>query len=171
MRFKVSLRSGEVVFPIQKKLYPLEIIQGAAYVLTDRAYAYVEEKRGLGIYELTLRSRKKATKEGLEALAGDFLNEVLNQALRQRLLADNRSVMEHIISRAMVSARRNDEDPVQRREAPDEALSAGQQAEMEKLIAEADAEIAARAKGNGEGDPRGIKRTWEERFGKPRAGR
>jgi len=170
MEFKVSTKTGEVSFSIQKKLYALELVQGAAYVLTDRAVDYVEEAKGR--YELTLKAKDKAdaTRERLEALAGEFVNELLNHALRQKLLANNRSIMEHIISRAMVSARRDPADPAQPPAAAEQELNAEQRAEIDKLIAEAEAEIAARRKATAKPDPRGIAKTWEERYGKERTG-
>lgn len=168
MEFKVRPGSNEVVFPVQKKLYPLEVVQGAAYLLTDRAVAYVEDKRGA--WELTLRAKAKASAAELEALAGDFLNELLNQVLRQRLLAANRSVMEHVIARAVVSARRDPADPAQPPAAAEDQLSAEQRSEIDRLIAEAEAEIAARAKNRAAADPLGISKTWEERHGKERVG-
>jgi len=163
---EISVEDKEVVFSIQKKLYPLEIVQGAAYILTDRAVAYVEEEEDEWV--LTLESKEGSPDEAsLETLAGDFVNEVLNQTIRQRLLASNRSIMELVLSRAFVSARRDDGDPDQPPEASDASLSDEQRAEMEKLIAEAEAEVEKLK--SGESDA-AVLDSWEKKHGKSRTG-
>lgn len=164
MKKTLSIKTGEVSFTIDKKLYALELLQGAAYVLTDRAAAYVEE-RGKS-YVVTLESKEGKTKAALEALTEVFVNEVLNQALRQKLIANNRVIMEHVITRAMMSARA--EETPEGQPVAEPALTSEQQAEIDKLIAEAEAEIASLTKRKGGADPLGITKTWEERHAKPR---
>ena len=162
MRFKLSPASRQVTFLVSKKLHALDVLEGAAHVFSDRAAAYLEEKGK--DYEITLKALEKTTREALEALADGFLGEVLNQALRQKLLANNRSIIEHVISRAMVSALA---DPAAGRP-PADALTPEQQQEIDRLIAETEAEIAALAKSKGGADPLGIAKTWEETHDKPR---
>lgn len=162
MKVKIDSKSGEALLTIQKKLYAVELLQAAAYVLTDRCVAYVEASGASHI--VTLKSTQGRSRADLEALADSFHNELLNQALRQKLVAANRSIMEHVITRALVSAQAEPE-----KEAAPEALTASQQAEIDKLIAEAEAEIASLAKRKGNADPLGITKTWEEVHGKRRA--
>lgn len=156
MRFRVLGRTDEVIFRIQKKLYPLELLQGAAYVLTDRCVAYVSE--GRGYYEVTLEAKAKTGPEGLRALGGDFVNEVLNQVLRQRLLANNRVIVERILGAAFTSARGQETAQA------GSELDAASRAELDRLVAEAEAETS----GGKAADPRGTLQTWEERHGRPR---
>lgn len=161
MRFKVSTKAREVSFSLPKKLYALELVQGAAHALADRAAAFVEEKGKA--WELTLAVQGTPTKEALEALGHEFTAEVLNQALRQRLIANARPIYEHIISRAVVSARR---DPADKEQPPAGELSPEQKAELKRLIDEAEAELDAR-RGK---VPAAVTQTWEERYGRPRTG-
>ncbi len=163
MKYDIDAKAGEVTLKVQKKLYALELLQGAAYVLTDRCVAYVQTQGASHV--VTLASSRGRSREDLQALGDAFLNELLNQALRQKLVASNRSIMEHVITRALVSATAEPETP---QAAPD-ALTADQQAEIDKLIAEAEAEIASLAKRKGNADPLGITKTWEEVHGKRRA--
>ena len=160
MKYKIDAKTGEVVFQIQKKLYALELLQGTAYVLTDRCVAYVESKGAQ--HEVTLKSTRGKAKDELIALGDAFVNELLNQVVRQKLVASNRFIMEHVISKALVSARAEPPAP------SEQALTADQQAEIDKLIAEAEAEIASLNKRKGGADPLGITKTWEETHGKPR---
>jgi His-Xaa-Ser system protein HxsD len=166
MRFTVSARNNEVSFSLPKKLNALELVQGAAHVLTDRATAFVEESKT--DWKLTLSAKRDEGAAGLRALGREFVDEVLNQAVRQRLVANARPVFEHIVSRAVVSARRNPEDKDQPAAARDAELSAADKAELERLVAEAEAELAARRKG---GALKETAKTWEERHGHPRTGR
>lgn len=161
MKYDIDVKVGEVSLAAQKKLYALELLQAAAYVLTDRCVAYVETKGASHV--VTLKSTRGRSRAELEALGDAFVTELLNQALRQRLVAANRSIMEHVITRALVSAQA--EPP----EGAPEALTADQQAEIDKLIAEAEAEIATLSKRKGGADPLGITKTWEEVHGKRRA--
>jgi His-Xaa-Ser system protein HxsD len=163
MKYKVSLKTREVSFAVPKSASSLELLQGAAYVLTDRCTAYVEPQGKAHV--VTLKAAATATKEDLAALADLFNNELLNQALRQRLLSRNRVIMEHVITRAMVSARADEAAGAPAAEKP---LSEDQQKEIDRLIAEAEAEVAALVKNRKGADPLGITKTWEERHGKPR---
>jgi len=163
MKYKIDAKTGEVALSVQKKLYSVELLQGAAYVLTDRCVAYVEAKGTA--HEVTLKSTRGRSRPELEALGDAFVNELLNQALRQKLVSANRAIMEHVITRALVSATAEPEG----QDAAAEALSAEQQAEIDKLIAEAEAEIATLSKRKGGADPLGITKTWEEVHGKRRA--
>ena len=162
MNTKIDVKAAEAILTVQKKLYGVELLQAAAYVLTDRCVAYVEAKGASHL--ITLKSTRGRSRPDLEALADAFVTELLNQALRQRLVAANRTIMEHVITRALVSAQ--SEPP----EGPaPEALTADQQAEIDKLIAEAEAEISSLSKRKGGADPMGITKTWEEVHGKRRA--
>lgn len=166
MKLTVSARHNEVSFSLPKKLNALELVQGAAHVLADRATAFVEESKTHWV--LTLAAKRDEGAEGLRALGREFVDELNNQSVRQRLVANARPVFEHIVSRAVVSARRNPDDKDQPATARDAELSPSDKVELEKLIAEAEAELAARRKG---GALKETAKTWEERHGHPRTGR
>ncbi|MDE2292015.1 MAG: hypothetical protein KGL53_08025 [Elusimicrobia bacterium] len=166
MRFAVSEKEREVTFRLAKKLHPLEQVQGAAHVLGDRATAFVEEAKGSWV--LTLCAKGPCAKADLEALGREFVDELLNQALRLRLLANARPVFEHIVARAVVSARRDPADPDQPAAARAEELTAEQKAELEALIAEAERELDARRSA---GTAAKTAQTWEERHGRSRTKR
>lgn len=165
MRLSVSLRHNEVSLALPKKLHPLELVQGAAHVLSDRATAFLEESRAL--WKVTLSAKRDEGRAGLEALGREFVDELLNQAVRQRLVANARPVFEHIVSRAVVSARRDPADAAQPSAARDAELPPAEKAALEALVAEAERELSER---RAKGALREVSKTWEERHGHPRTG-
>jgi len=90
-------------FSFNLKDYPLEAVYGAAYVFVDRAYIFLESGAASKI-KVSLKGKKKLALQKLEELKGEFLNELLNYALRIKLAKGNRKVKEYIISQALLSA-------------------------------------------------------------------
>ncbi|MBI5598004.1 MAG: hypothetical protein HY928_18130 [Elusimicrobia bacterium] len=160
-RFSVSLKEREVGFSLPKKLHPLELVQGAAHVLCDRATAFLDESRSE--WSVSLQAKAPCGKEDLEALAREFVDELHNQALRQKLVQNSRPVFEHIVARAVVSARRDPADKDAPGAARPDELGAEEKAELERLIAEAEAELDKKRAAGGVPS-----KTWEERYGRPR---
>lgn len=158
MNHTVDEQENEVVVAIEKDRWPLDAVQMAAHVLADRAYAQVSEEEG----ELfvTLHPKETADRRALEGLGALFDREVQNQALRLRLAAGNRATMEYVVSRALVPASKaaGPEGPE-----PEAELTDDQKSEIDRLIAEAESEIAELKKDDAGADPLGITKTWEER--------
>ncbi len=126
----------ELVLNINPQLYSLAAIYAACYVFIDRAYLFLEGDLHKRI-EVTIRPKKKGAR--LEDLAGDFHNELLNQALREEIFKNNKKITELIVGKALFSA-----NP--------EAAEEGE----EFLRVEID------ASGSYEEDPLGIAVPWEE---------
>jgi His-Xaa-Ser system protein HxsD len=108
-----------VSFVVSEDLYPLDTIQGAAYLFLDRAYVYLDRPYERHV-ALVLKSKGVADAAALEALAGEFANELLNQALRKAVGASNAKIREFILAKALFSV-----------DAP---------SSIDKLLAELDAE-------------------------------
>jgi len=75
---------GQVCLAVDPAVYSIEAALAAGYRFTDRAYVWLEPAadRETG-YCVVLRP--KAAGDDLQALSGAFANELLDQALRQRL--------------------------------------------------------------------------------------
>ncbi|MDE2238120.1 MAG: His-Xaa-Ser system protein HxsD, partial [Elusimicrobia bacterium] len=86
------------------RAYHKEALYGAALVMTDRCYAYVQSSRG-GLL-VTLRGKRPLGAEGLESLAGEFHNEMLSQTLRWMVAKRNKKVRDAIVTQALFAARR-----------------------------------------------------------------
>ena len=83
-------------------LHSREAIFGAAYAFIDRCYVWLDKDAdGRIVVELTPRA---SANDSVEALAGDFANELLAQSTRAMVLAANHDLVQAIVSRALVGA-------------------------------------------------------------------
>lgn len=130
--------SGRTVLVLDSEVYPLEVIYGACYVFIDRVYLLLGREDEHIRVELT--PKEGTTDEELHAIAGDFGNELLTQALRLRLTRENRAILETIVGRALAGA-------------------TGGSVAAPAPIAEEDLDFLD--------DPLGIAVPWEERFDVP----
>lgn len=166
--------TNEIAFELDENIYPLEAVQNAVYVFTDRAYVRVErsEKERLKVV--------MAVKAGLPsgaaaALKGEFDNELIHQILRQRISASNQKIREFIVTKALVSAQPSalvaapapavaEAAPcAECAETPGAApappqIDAALEKEIDRLLAEIEG-------GDGAADPLGVSVPWEEAFG------
>ncbi|MDP2311163.1 MAG: His-Xaa-Ser system protein HxsD [Pseudomonadota bacterium] len=108
-----------VSFVVDESIYALDTIQGAAYLFLDRCYVFLDRPADQRV-AVVLKSKDEADHEALEALAGEFANELLNQALRKAVGASNAKIREFILAKAFFSV-----------DAP---------SSIDKLLAELDAE-------------------------------
>lgn len=120
---------------------------GAAYAMTDEAYALVTRKGKGGSVELWPR-KKTAPK----ALIAAFKREYENQRLRWALTRDGLGLRAETLRRALALAQAAGGRP----EAPTASLTPEQKAEIAALLAEAENDKGPR-------DPLGITRPWEDR--------
>ncbi len=157
MKHTVEEEENEVVVSVEKGRWPLEAVRMAAHVLSDRAYTQVSEEDGE--FSVTLHPKLKADNAALEGLAALFDREVQNQDLRLKLAGSNRETMEYIVSRGLIPASKA--ASAEGGEAEVE-LSDDQKSEIDRLIAEAETEIADLKKDKSGSDPLGITKTWEE---------
>ncbi len=92
-------RGTLVTVTVDTAVYPLEVIQGAAYVLMDRAYVLLEPGDGTRVHA-RLCGKESLDDDGLRALGGAFVNELTNQALRSTLDESGRKIREYIIAKS-----------------------------------------------------------------------
>jgi His-Xaa-Ser system protein HxsD len=88
-----------VVLRIDETLYPIDAIYGAAYIFIDRCFVLLSRPAEHEI-DVRLKTKGPATEEELDALAGEFANELLNQALRHKLAEATMPIREQYMSRA-----------------------------------------------------------------------
>ncbi len=130
-------------------LYPLDAVMGAAFVFTERCYVQVDKVSDARV-RASLSPKTETSDEAMRAVAGEFQNELLSQALRLRVAARHEKVREAIVVRALFGAA-----PVvaEASELPsDEQLGV----EPQFLPAEGDDYLD---------DPLGIAVPWEEKYG------
>ena len=102
-QLETTVEERAVAFVISEDLYALDVIQGAAYLFIDRCYVWMERPADRAV-RVVLRTKNSAAAEELEALAGEFSNELLNQALRKRIGETNGKLREFVMARAFFAA-------------------------------------------------------------------
>jgi His-Xaa-Ser system protein HxsD len=98
----VTASDSKVILRLDEGLYPLDVIYGAAYVFIDRAYVLLG-RDGAAVV-VTLTAKGQVADAELEAIAGEFGNELLSQALRRRITQENQGILETIVSQALAGA-------------------------------------------------------------------
>ena len=83
-------------------LYPRDVLYAAAYVFLDRAYVLLD--RSGERYLVHLRGKQALDEPTLRAMAGEFENELLAQALRRMVGKANQKIIEEITSLAILGA-------------------------------------------------------------------
>ena len=102
MELSYELEARRVRFPIDESLCPMDAIYGAAYLFVDRCYVFLD-RRAEATVEVQLRTKGEADEAALEALAGEFANELLNQVLRLRVGEANKKLREYTLAKAFFS--------------------------------------------------------------------
>ncbi len=171
MKTKLKGMPGAVVAELSVAEHGLGPILGAAYLLTDRVYARVDgdPKKAL-IVTLVPKEPLKAVE--LAALKDEFELELATQKLRWALAADNAGVREHVTRQAVLFVNGHPLAPASAQassagspQGGADPLSAEQQAEIDRLIAEVETEIKDLKSKPAGADPDGVKATWEETHG------
>jgi His-Xaa-Ser system protein HxsD len=137
--FDFTLSEREVSFDIDEELYAIDAIYSASYLFIDRAYVFLARPADKKV-RVRLRSKGEATPAELEALAGEFANELLNSQLRFRLGRATAGIREQYMARAFFGQR--------------------QSSTIAELLAELDSEELAE-------DPLEIAVPWEEQSKTP----
>ena len=132
------LLADAVVLSVSEAVYPLDAVYGAAYLFVDRCWVFLDRAR-TGEVRVRLTPRAAADPAARKALAGEFANELLNQALRLRLAESTARIREYYTAAAL------------------RASSAGPS--IDDILAQLESEEL-------EEDPLQILVPWEEKYGK-----
>lgn len=97
------MKENKIIVLVDPKLYSLEAVYGAAYAFLDKAYIYLEEGPKSKI-QISLKGKEKLTEKESEALKGEFLNELLNFSLRDKISKNNKKIREYIVARTLTSS-------------------------------------------------------------------
>ena len=85
-------------------VYPLEAVYGAAYIFIDRCFVLLDRPKA-GSVAVTLTDKKGAADaDALRRMAGEFANELLTQAWRQKIVEENRVILETVTTQALAGA-------------------------------------------------------------------
>lgn len=133
MKLDIDAAERSVALTLPVSLYSQDAVRIAAHVFSSRADIYHEA--GKKEHELTLVAKRPLDEAALEALGGDFLNELLNQEYRFVVARFNRKIADLIVTQTLLAARGGEKAPAPPAETPEF------KAQVKKLMAEADAEI------------------------------
>jgi His-Xaa-Ser system protein HxsD len=99
-----DLAAGSVTLTVDAAVYPLEAVYGAAYIFIDRCFVLLDRPKA-GSVAVTLAPKKGAAEaEVLRQMAGEFANELLTQAWRQKIVEENRVILETVTTQALAGA-------------------------------------------------------------------
>jgi His-Xaa-Ser system protein HxsD len=91
-----------LVLSLDIQLYPRDVLYAAAYVFLDRAYVLLDRQGSR--FAVRLRAKQPMDEATLRAMAGEFENELLAQALRLRVAKANQRIIEDITALAINGA-------------------------------------------------------------------
>ncbi len=105
---RFDAETNAAVLSLDAGVYPIDVVYGAAYALIDRAYVLLDKESradGKGSRFLVhLRGKAKLDEAGVQALSGEFGNELLSQALRRKVVKQNGKLIEEIVTQAIAGA-------------------------------------------------------------------
>jgi His-Xaa-Ser system protein HxsD len=102
-RLGFALGADRISFDVDETVYPLEAIYGACYLFVDKCFVFLSRPKEL-LVNVRLTAREPATHAELDALAGEFSNELLSQATRLRLSQATARIREYYTAAALRAA-------------------------------------------------------------------
>lgn len=104
MGLRLKPKSREAAISLDKRLYGRESVDLAAAAFSKEAEFFIDDEDD-GCLKLTLQAIQGDCPTRLRALAGEFLNEVLNQDLRMDLARQNAPIIKLLTAQVLLSAR------------------------------------------------------------------
>jgi His-Xaa-Ser system protein HxsD len=102
-RLGFSLGSDSIAFEVDESVYPLEAVYGACYLFLEKCFVFLSRSKP-GVVDVRLTSQGPATAGELDALAGEFANALLAQALRHKLSQSTARIREYYTAAALRAA-------------------------------------------------------------------
>lgn len=102
-RLGFSLGPDRISFEVDESVYPIEAVYGACYLFLDKCFVYLS-RSGPQALSVRLTAQAAATPAELDALAGEFANELLSQALRLELSRGAARIREYYTAAALRAA-------------------------------------------------------------------
>jgi len=145
----VNEQENYVLVSIDSKIYPLDVIYTAAYVFLEKAYLILDGDPKKEVL-VKLIAKRKASREELDILGKEFLNELINYGFHKKQSEQNKQTKQIILQRALLT---NLGEEIKSEEYLDEFE------DLEGM--EEDLEDDSEAMD----DPEGIAIPWEEKYG------
>jgi len=104
----INSKDNKIIFEINAKIYPKEVIYKTCYAFIDRAFVYLDIFKK-NLITVTLQGKKNLNKKQLKDIKGEFSNELMNVLLRENISKKNQKTLEYIVGGAITAALSNDE--------------------------------------------------------------
>jgi hypothetical protein len=141
---------------VSLKAYDLDAVRYAAHASSGAAHVFIRlDGPGAVVAEFTPKGRTAG-----KAVAAAFRAELAEEKLRVAIYAANRELRDFMILKAL-----SKEDTPPPAPQDDSGLTPEQEKELDALIAQVESEIKQEAAAGTAGDPLGITRTWEDKYG------
>ncbi len=88
---------------VDTSVYSRQAVLGAAYIFTERCFVLLDAPEPDRL-RVEIRGREPLDQPALEAIAGEFGNELLGQTVRQLINAQQRPLIEAIVGRTLGAA-------------------------------------------------------------------
>ena len=99
-----SIDDDHVSLVVDESIYPLDAVYGAAYIFIDRCFVVID-RPAAGRFKVTLSAKQgEGTEAVLRQMVGEFANEALACAWRQRITNENRATIEAVTMQALSGA-------------------------------------------------------------------
>jgi His-Xaa-Ser system protein HxsD len=95
---QIDNKKGIAVFSLNPKLYAVDVIHSAAYIMMDEAFIVLDiDEKGKIVVEL----RKKQKSQNLKNLVNEFYEEMYNYSSYKTHSEMNKTIREMILKRAI----------------------------------------------------------------------
>jgi His-Xaa-Ser system protein HxsD len=135
---KVKPAAHKAAISLDKRLYRREAVTLAAAVFAQRAEFFVEKEDAKSL-RISLAAKNQVSPGELRGLAGEFLNEALNQDLRLDLAKQNSRILELLTAQALISAGGAEKIPLEAKAEKNLQAEAGRYMAEAKLDADTEA--------------------------------
>ena len=98
----LDLATATLTLSLDVGLYPRDVLYAAAYVFLDRAYVLLDRQDSRFIVQF--RGKRALEEATFRAMAGEFENELLAQALRHQVVDANQRIIEDVVAVAIAGA-------------------------------------------------------------------
>lgn len=99
IQLQYTLSERTVTMDVSESLFTIDAIYGTAYLFVDRCWLFMTRPSD-GVVGVNLKTKEDTDEAGLEALAGEFANELLNQAIRVQIADSTSTLREYTMARA-----------------------------------------------------------------------
>lgn len=87
---------------VDTAVYSVEALFRVCYVFTDRCYLFLQPQTHSSVIDVRLT--RKTTACDIDALSGDFANELISQRVRKDIALETKAVRELIVAQAFAEA-------------------------------------------------------------------